>query len=230
MIDGLSVVLPLYNGAAFVKEAIKSIVEQKDLPAQWEIIVVDDGSTDDGVAICRQMALQQPQIKIEQHRVNLGVAAARNRGVELARYKYLGFIDQDDRWMPDKWGVQSRALRELNIDYVLGFQKFELCNPANPPGWFRQEWAKQPQKAIVFGSILITKQDFLKIGYIKEDYIYGYDDVEWFVRAKESGLTEKILYDVVLHRFVHDKNFSARTAQSNPELLRLIRAKLARQA
>lgn len=230
MSEGLSVVLPLYNGATFVQAAIQSIVEQQDLPPNWEIIVVDDGSTDNGVEICQQFAGLYPQIRVEQHPENRGVAAARNRGVELARYEYLGFIDQDDRWTLDKWRVQSRALRQSNVNYVLGHQLFELQNPTKPPHWFRPSWLQALQKAYVFGAMLIRKQDFLKVGSIREEYMYGGDDVDWFVRVKESGLSGIMLNDVVLHRNVHAHNASARTKQSNPELLRLIRAKLARQA
>jgi glycosyltransferase involved in cell wall biosynthesis len=227
--SGLSVVLPLYNGAKFVEAAINSIIEQKGLPANWEVIVVDDGSTDDGVERCRQLARQYPQIVIKQHETNLGVAAARNLGVALCRYEYLGFIDQDDRWMPEKWLVQSKALQETDYDYVLGHQRFELQNPQHPPHWFRVSWLESSQKAFVFGAMLITKQVFLKLGAINEGYRYGADDVDWFVRTKVMGLSQLMLDNVVLHRYVHDRNASARTAQSNLELLLFIRAKLARQ-
>ncbi len=230
MNDGLSVVLPLYNGAAFVQAAIQSIVEQQKLPPKWEIIVVDDGSADNGVKICQKLAGLYPQIRVEQHPENRGVAAARNRGAALARYEYLGFVDQDDRWMPDKWRVQFQVLRESNADYVLGYQQFELQNPLNPPNWFRQEWAKQPQKAFVFGGLLLQRTVFLSVGILQESLKFGWDDVDWFNRARESGLIETIIEHVVLHRNVHDRNASARTKQSHPELLRLIRAKLARQA
>lgn len=229
MSEGLSVVLPLYDGAAFVKAAIQSVIEQKGLPSQWEIIVVDDGSTDDGVQIVRNLAQQYPQIKLELHQTNRGVAAARNRGVELAKYEYLGFIDQDDCWSPGKWLLQLQVLRESKVDYVLGYQKFNLQNPENPPHWFRQEWFKQPQKAFLFGALLTRKATFHKVGALEETFKFGGDDVDWFSRAQESGLTKKMLDHVVLHRCVHDRNASARTAQSNPELLRLIREKLARR-
>lgn len=226
---GLSVVLPLFNGAKFVEAAITSIIEQKGLPANWEVIVVDDGSTDDGVERCRQLARQYPQIMVEQHETNLGVAAARNRGVALGRYEYLGFIDQDDRWLPEKWLVQSKALLETDCDYVLGHQLFELQTPKNPPHWFRVSWLESSQKAFLFGAMLITKRVFIQLGAINEGYRYGVDDVDWFVRAKEMGLSQLMLDNVVLHRYVHDRNASALTALNNVELLRLIRAKLARQ-
>lgn len=224
---GLSVVLPLYNGAPYVEAAIQSIIEQHDLPQNWEIIVVDDGSTDSGLKICQRLTRIYPQIIIEQHPDNRGVAAARNRGVEIARYEYLAFIDQDDRWVPHKWRVQFQALSETKAEYALGYKQFELLNPNNPPSWFRASWIEAPQKGYVFGAMLIAKRDFLKVGRLREEYMYGYDDVDWFVRMKQSGLKGIMLDDVVLYANVHDHNASARTKQSNQELLRLIRAKLA---
>lgn len=226
---GLSVVLPLYNGARFVEAAIISIIEQKGLPANWEVIVVDDGSTDDGVERCRHLARRYPQIIVDQHETNLGVAVARNRGVALGRYEHLGFIDQDDRWTPEKWLLQSKAIQESGCDYVLGHQRFELQTPQHPPHWFRASWLEESQKAFVFGAMIIAKRVFLKVGAINDGYRYGGDDVDWFVRAKEMGLSQLMLDDVVLNRFIHDRNASARTAQSNVDLLRVIRAKLARQ-
>lgn len=230
MSEGLSVILPLYNGANFVKAAIQSVVEQESLPTKWEIIVVDDASTDNGAEYCQQLAELYPQIRIEKHEANRGVAAARNRGIGLAKYEYLSFLDQDDQWARDKWQVQSKALRHSNVNFVLGHQSFELQNPDKPPHWFRQSWLQEPQKGYVFGALLIAKIDFMKVGLLCEEYMFGADDVDWFVRLRESDFNGIMLDDVVLHRHVHEHNASARTKQSNLELLSVIRAKLGRQA
>ena len=226
----LSVVLPLYNGERFVQAALESVIKQIDLPDDWEIIVVDDASSDNGANLCKQLVQQHPKIKIESQPVNLGVAATRNRGVALARYEYLGFIDQDDQWEQNKWLLQAQVMQTSKADYVLGYQNFELLNPHDPPHWFRPELLKSPQKAYVFGGILMRKSTFLKVGALQESLIFGYDDVDWFIRAKEMGLKEHLIDAVVLNRYVHERNASARTAQSNPELLYVIREKLARQS
>lgn len=226
---GLSVVLPLYNGAAFVEGAILSVIGQTGLPDAWELIVVDDGSVDQGVARCRKLAEQHPQIIIERFAENRGVAAARNAGVRLARHEYLGFIDQDDRWLPNKWALQSKGLAELEGSYVFGHQRFELLDPDRPPHWFRSDWAHAPQPGYVLGAMLIRRPDFLSVGGLNETFRYGYDDVDWFIRARAHGLVETMFEDTVLHRLVHDANASSRTGQSTLELLRVIREKLVRQ-
>jgi|GEM_PF-874281 len=224
----LSVVLPLYNGAQYVSEAIESIVTQADLPREWEIIVIDDGSTDDGVAICQRLAQRYKQIRIEVQPSNQGVTVARNRGIKLARFEYLCFIDQDDIWVSDKWRKQLKALTEIKPDYVLGHQAFFMQDDQMPlPSWFRQEWALSSQQGYLFGCLLIRRHDFLKFGLLDERCKYGADDVEWFGRARQISLNVLMLSEIVLKRRIHMSNASAQTQHSTPALLALIRRRLA---
>src|SRR5215208_5142350 len=90
----ISVIIPCYNGAGFLSEAIESVLAQRypDL----ETIVVDDGSTDNSLAI----AAQYPEIRSISQR-NAGVAAARNTGLRYSAGEYIVFLDQDDRLLPD---------------------------------------------------------------------------------------------------------------------------------
>jgi len=91
----VSVIIPTFNRLAFVTEAIESV--RKQTYADYELIVVDDGSTDE----TPQMLHRQPDITTirQPHR---GVSAARNRGIAQARGTYLAFLDSDDLWMPQK--------------------------------------------------------------------------------------------------------------------------------
>lgn len=223
----LSVVLPLYNGARYVSNAIESIVTQADLPRDWEVIVIDDGSTDEGAAICQGLARRYEHIRIEVQPTNQGVAVARNRGVNLARYEYLCFIDQDDMWVPNKWRMQLQALTEQKPDFVLGHQEFFLQSDQMPlPSWFRPEWALVPQQGYLFGCLLIKRHDFFKFGLLDERCKFGADDVEWFGRARQMSLNALMLSETVLKRRIHTNNASAQTQDSTPALLALIRRRL----
>lgn len=91
----ISVVMPLYNKAPFVAEAIASVLQQTH-PA-WEIIVIDDGSTDGGPEIVKQFP--DPRIKLV-HQPNAGVSVARNHGIDIATGDYISFLDADDRYQP----------------------------------------------------------------------------------------------------------------------------------
>jgi hypothetical protein len=92
--DKISVIIPLYNKAAYIRRALESVLSQSF--QDFEIIVVDDGSTDDGVEIVR--GYKDDRVLILQQ-TNAGPGAARNRGVAGSRYPYLAFLDADDQWL-----------------------------------------------------------------------------------------------------------------------------------
>lgn len=91
----ISVVIPLYNKAATIERAINSVLNQTI--QDFELIVVNNGSTDGGEKIVRQIDDNRLKL-IEQE--NLGVSMARNRGIAEAQYNYIAFLDADDEWMP----------------------------------------------------------------------------------------------------------------------------------
>ncbi len=105
----VSVIVPLYNGAATLASTLESIRGQT-----WrtlEIIIVDDGSTDESPAIAGRFAELDDRIRVLQQ-PNLGVAAARNTGAAAARGDLLAFVDADDLWAPDKIALQVKAMRD----------------------------------------------------------------------------------------------------------------------
>jgi glycosyltransferase involved in cell wall biosynthesis len=101
----ISVIVPTFNNGPFILESIQSIFEQT-LPAD-EIIVVDDGSTDDTRQVIQQ--IDDSRVKYVAQR-NAGVSAARNRGLELASGEYITFLDADDRWRPTMLEQQAAVL------------------------------------------------------------------------------------------------------------------------
>ena len=225
----LSVVIPVYNGAPFVELAVKSIYDQTLLPEDFEIILVEDGSSDNSYEVCQCLTAQHPEIKMLSHEVNKGVAAARNLGIQIAGGDYLAMLDQDDTWHPNKLERQFQVFQDdPSVELVLGLQEFHLVGTDNFPRWFKPAWADAPQPGYVFGCMLTLKSTFLRVGLLDESLRYGSDDVDWFGRAKSLGVREALLPEALLMRKIHGSNTSSQTKPFNAELLQVIRRKIGR--
>ena len=109
--DLISVIIPVYNVGRYLKRCIESVRTQTY--SNIEIILVDDGSTDDSGAICDHYAKQDQRIKV-LHQDNKGQSAARNAGLDVACGEYIGFVDSDDWIHPDMYAHLYKAL--INYD------------------------------------------------------------------------------------------------------------------
>jgi glycosyltransferase involved in cell wall biosynthesis len=108
----VSVIIPTYNRARFIKDAIESVLDQTY--KNFEIIVIDDGSTDNTLEILTQYARKIKVLK-QDHR---GVAAARNKGISVAKGEYLAFLDSDDIWYPLKLEKQLKVMEQTKAGLV----------------------------------------------------------------------------------------------------------------
>ncbi|WP_417536691.1 glycosyltransferase family 2 protein [Methylophaga sp.] len=104
----VSVIMPVYNVASFVGQAVRSVLDQSF--TDFELLIVDDCSPDNSIAICE--AFGDNRIRIIKHRVNRGLAGARNTGIRHAEGDYLAFLDSDDFWDTDKLTLHVQHLDE----------------------------------------------------------------------------------------------------------------------
>ncbi len=105
----VSVVMPVFNSALFLKDAINSVIGQTF--ENWELIIVDDFSTDNSVSIVQDLSKNNSRIKIIQLSKNVGAALARNIGIDVASGDFIAFLDSDDIWLPEKLEVQLKQLK-----------------------------------------------------------------------------------------------------------------------
>ena len=110
----ISVVMPCYNAAPYVDEAIQCVLQQRY--RQIELIVVDDGSTDGSNAIIERLAAGDPERIIVLHQSNSGPYAARNHGLAHARGNFVAFLDADDYWHPEALSQLHAAMTETLAD------------------------------------------------------------------------------------------------------------------
>jgi glycosyltransferase involved in cell wall biosynthesis len=142
-IPRVSVVIPTYNYARYVPEAVDSVLAQSF--EELEVIVVDDGSTDQTAEILRSFGEQIRNIR-QEHR---GLSAARNTGIRAARGQYVAFLDSDDLWLPEKVSLQIARLDaepEVGLVYceTLLFDDSALATPT-----LHSDWASHPSGRIL---------------------------------------------------------------------------------
>ncbi len=183
----VSVVIPTYNHAAYVLETLDSVFAQTF--ADFEVIVVNDGSPDDTAARLRPLAEAGRIRYFEQP--NAGQAAARNRGLAEARGEFIAFLDDDDVWPPDKLAWQVAVLRdEPGVDVVYG-QRLEMGGGPTHPGdhapegevfaaFVSQGWIQSP------GQVLIRRSALERTGGF-DPAIWGTDDWDLWLRLARGS-------------------------------------------
>lgn len=123
--EGLvSVVMPAYNASAFIFEAIQSALAQSH--RNLELLVVDDGSSDDTVEVVLREAAGDDRIQLLRNGFKKGPAGARNTAIEQARGRYIAFLDSDDVWYPEKIRVQLELIADTGAPLV--FSAFDLMD------------------------------------------------------------------------------------------------------
>jgi glycosyltransferase involved in cell wall biosynthesis len=207
----VSVIIPVYNAAHFLPQAIASIRAQGY--ESLEIIVVDDGSSDN----CADVAKSLGSDVLYERQENRGPSAARNRGLALARGEFIAFLDADDQWPAHKLSVQlGRLLAEPQLDLVLG----RIQYVALPGGEIPDYQFEGPENTIThvhLGSGLYHRRAFERIGTFDESIRFC-EDVDWFLRARENGLAMRILRATTLLYRLHDQNMT-RDRESPDRLL-----------
>lgn len=186
----VSVVIPVYNGAEFVAETIESVYAQT-APAQ-EVIVIDDGSTDDTPAVLRQFE-GRPGYRMVR-RPNGREASARNAGVQLATGDFVAFLDHDDLWKPTKL---ERQLAMFDPAWGMSFTAYDLATETGTEfKRLHDTWDPDPQAVIrtlgPFCSVgppsttLVRRSVLQTVGPFEQVVPFGDDWLMW-LRVAAAG-------------------------------------------
>lgn len=216
----VSVIIPLYNAEPFLAQTIESVLGQTHPPQQ--VIVVDDGSTDQSAQIARRYGAAVELVR----QPNAGGAQARNRGVALAHGDLLAFLDNDDWWAPEKLAWQLDALRQSpHLEALFGqIQPIDSATAGQEARWL----GMTAQDGWHLDTMLIRRQAFQRIGPF--DPAWMIDTVEWLWRARRLGLCAQTLPQVVAWRRIHGDNHSIRARpRAHADYFRLIRLVRRRQ-
>lgn len=230
----VSVIIPAFNAQAFLRATLESVLAQtyRDL----EIIVVDDGSTDDTAALASAFANDDARIRVIT-KVNGGVSSARNAGIAAARGDYFAFLDADDLWHPEKIAAQMDILLPGGRErYVAAFSLHMRIDAAGRTAGKSRSWpfdefslpAHIVLRPVGNGSSLIVRRDVaICAGGFDEDYVKrgagGCEDLDFELRIAAQYPIACVRKYHVGYR-VYDGNMSS----DSPKMARAIHETLDR--
>lgn len=211
MDNTISVIVPVYNVAQYLPQCLDSILSQDHRALQ--VILIDDGSTDDSGAVCDAYAAKDPRVTV-LHQKNAGAAAAKNAGLRIATGTYLSFVDSDDYLEPNVYGYMLQVLRDSGADAAQFAFREEYCGHGEdqlhhrggvmmdnetylkcfPKDWSCPLlWNKLYRKALYDGVFFveghkIDDEYFTYQGFLKPCRVVWDDRVVYHYRKRASGV------------------------------------------
>ena len=219
----VTAVIPVYNCERYLGAAIRSALAQTEPPG--EVIVVDDGSTDGSAGVARGFGAPVRCLS-EPHG---GLSASLNRGIEQARGAFLAFLDADDLWVEDKLARQVAALAaEPTLDGVFGHVEQFVSPEIDPAGRPALSDALRVVPGYLSGTLLIRAEVCCRVGLFDTRWQVG-NFVDWYLRAREAGVRDVMLPEIVLRRRLHADNMGVRERESRSAYARILKHALDRR-
>ncbi|MDT0685500.1 glycosyltransferase family 2 protein [Autumnicola psychrophila] len=197
----VSVIMPAYNSAEFITEAILSV--QKQTYSNWELLVIDDASKDFTLGKIKNLAKEEPRIKIFENKKNKGTGFSRNKGIRAAQGDFIAFLDADDLWKANKLEAQLEFMK--NNELAVCYSSYERITENG-----------QKRNEIIEALPYLTYQKLLKANYVGNltgmydvrqlDKIYAPDVRKrqdwalWLEAIKKGGTAKGIKEPLALYR------------------------------
>ncbi|TBX98418.1 glycosyltransferase family 2 protein [Rhizobium laguerreae] len=233
----VAVVIPAYNARDYLAQTLQSVIDQTH--KALEIVIVDDGSTDDTASICRHFAASDPRIRIVSTE-NRGVAAARNTGIEASKSDYIAFLDADDLWHPTYIERMLSALHPLPNTWGAVYALHRLIDPE---GYCMRSGSSLNARDTIFtrhlvfrfvgngSGFMVRRAVIEKIGGYDPSYarqgIGGCEDFDFELRTAEHFKIETVPLGLVGYR-VHSAAMSSDRSQMALSLLAVTEQCIAR--
>lgn len=214
----ISVIIPIYNGEKYITETIQSIISQT-YPI-FEIIVINDGSTDGSLQIIENISKEFSNIIILNQK-NSGPSAAMNAGIKIAKGEYYAFCDADDIWNSDKTEKQMKLFEKRNIKFV--YSGMELFGLKKDKYLFVSKSTKELFKNnfIPNSSVIIHRSVVNAIGFFDEDnFFFTTKDYQYWLRAA-SVYDFDVLPEYLVRYRVHDNQISKENRDAYKKLIYL---------
>lgn len=189
----VSVIMPAYNAAPFIEEAISSVIAQT--VTDWELIVIDDCSQDDTCRIISEFVQKDHRIHLLRNAANMGVAKTRNRGMDLCRGQYVALLDSDDYWKPQLLEKMLVRAEETGADIIYCSYKLvneqgeKVCNDFLVPESTTFE-ESIVRSVITCSTVLLTGQLVSKHRFPTN--MYHEDIALWFQILKDGGIAKGV--------------------------------------
>lgn len=219
----ISVMIPVYNGEAYLAEAIDSVLSQSYRPI--EVIVVDDGSDDGSGDVARSYG--DPVRYARQDRAGNG--AARNHAVSLATGDLFTFLDADDRLAPGALHRLAKVLEEdPNLAAAYGHVREFVSPDVDPEARAKLRPPIDRIAGCLPTNMLMRRESFLRVGEFPTHLRVGVT-VDWSARADETGMPTTLLDDILFERRLHANNNGIREREHRSHYLQVVKAALDRR-
>ncbi len=193
-------VVPVRDGARFLGEALDSILAQTWRPL--EIIVVDDGSTDESAAVAGGYGQRVRYLRQEPR----GPAAARKRGVGAARGSLIAFLDSDDLWAAKKLARQMASMDALDLNFT-HYQNFWDADLAEEEVRYRDHPLSKPSTAQYISTLLVRSDALERLGGFDERRLHG-ENTPLFLKAARTGARVGMVPEVLAYRRFHANSYT----------------------
>lgn len=205
----VSVIMPAYNCEKYIEETLNSVINQSYL--NWEIIVVDDCSSDNTIDILKKYSNKDPRIKHYRLDKNFGAAVTRNKAIDMAEGKYIAFLDSDDVWFPEKLKKQISLMKQKNYSFTCtSYNKIDsngkdLCRIIKAKAKSDYEGVLKAcpgNSTVIYDANILGKHKIPNIkkrnDYVmwlqvikKAKYLYGIEEVLSSHRLRPDGISSK---------------------------------------